>query len=207
MCSTVAMGAPPTRVVGIVLAAGAGERAGGAKALRLDGDRMPWLARAATALREGGCDSIIVVLGAGADRARDLVPPGATVVVAADWADGLSASLKAGLAAARRFDDASAALLTLVDLPNLPAAAVARLLTEPLAVTTLRRATYAGQPGHPVVIGREHWVAAATSAEGDRGAGSYLKDQGAELVDCSDLWDGSDVDGPEVEGFDAAPPV
>ena len=201
------MGAPPTRVVGIVLAAGAGTRAGGPKALRLDGDRMPWLARATTALREGGCAAIIVVLGAEADRARGFVPPDVMVVVASEWADGLSASLKAGLAAAQHFDDATAALITLVDLPGLPSAAVARLLAEPPTVTTLRRATYAGRPGHPVVIGRDHWVAAAAGAEGDHGAGSYLKAQGAELVDCSDLWDGADVDGSATEESDAAPPA
>ena len=198
------MGASPTRVVGIVLAAGAGERAGGPKALRRDPNiagaaGMPWLVRATTALREGGCAAIIVVLGAESERARDLVPMGVTIVVAPDWAQGLSASFRTGLAAAHH-DDATAALITLVDLPGLPSAAVARLLSEPATATTLRRAQYGGRPGHPVVLGRDHWEAAAASATGDRGAGSYLRAQGAELVDCSDLWDGADVDGADTDG-------
>jgi CTP:molybdopterin cytidylyltransferase MocA len=190
------MAMPTSRVAGIVLAAGAGTRAGGPKALRRDdihgGDGMPWSTRAVAALRAGGCATVLVVLGAEAEAARELLPVDVDIVVADDWAAGLSASLRAGLRAAP--SDATAALVTLVDLPGLPAAAVARLLAEPLDVTTLRRATYRGQPGHPVVIGHDYWTAAAESADGDRGAGRYLKQHDAELVECSDLWDGADQD-------------
>ncbi len=134
------------------------------------------------------------MLGADAAHARALVPADATVVVAEHWADGLSASLRAGLAATPA--GATTVVVTLVDLPGLPAAAVERLLAGPLGSATLRRATYEGRPGHPVVIGRDHWAAAAASAEGDRGAGRYLRDQGAELVELSGLWDGADDDDP-----------
>lgn len=188
------MSTSPPGVAGVVLAAGAGTRAGGPKALRRDADGMPWLHRAVAALRDGGCDSVLVVLGADAAGARDLVPVGSTVVVAERWADGLSESLHAGLAAAPA--DATAVVVTLVDLPGLPAAAVERLLVEPLGPATLRRASYDGRPGHPVVIGRDHWAAASAAAEGDRGAGPYLSAQGAELVELSGLWDGADDDGP-----------
>jgi CTP:molybdopterin cytidylyltransferase MocA len=186
------MGTPPTRVAGIVLAAGAGSRAGGPKALSRDDDGTPWLARAVATLRAGGCATVLVVLGAESEAARELLPVDADVVVADDWSTGLSASLRAGLRVAPT--DATAALITLVDLPDLAPAAVARLLAEPLDASTLRRATYRGRPGHPVVIGREHWSAAAESVEGDRGAGRYLKQHDAELVECSDLWDGADRD-------------
>lgn len=194
------MAAPSPRIAGIVLAAGAGTRAGGPKALRLDAEGMPWLQRAVAALREGGCDTVLVVLGAEAERAAALVPAGVTVVVAEDWADGLSASLRAGLAAAP--PDATAVVVTLVDLPGLPAAAVGRLLAPPLEASTLRRATYDGRPGHPVGLGRDHWAAAAASAHGDRGAGRYLRDQGAEVVELSGLWDGADEDGADEAGAD-----
>jgi CTP:molybdopterin cytidylyltransferase MocA len=188
------MSAPPPRVAGIVLAAGAGTRAGGPKALRRDDDGMPWLHRAVAALRGGGCDPVLVVLGAEAAAARVLVPADATVVVADAWADGLSASLRAGLTAAPPAADA--VVVTLVDLPGLPAAAVQRLLAPPVGPSTLRRATYASRPGHPVIIGRHHWATVAASADGDRGAGRYLRAQGAELVELSGFWDGDDADGP-----------
>lgn len=175
-----------------MLAAGAGTRAGGPKALRRGADGVPWLHLSVSALRAGGCDPVLVVLGAEAEAARALVPAEGDVVVADDWADGLSASLTAGLRAL----DADAAVVTLVDLHGLPAEAVARILESPVDTTTLRRAIYAGRPGHPVLLGRDHWTAAAASAEGDRGAGRYLKAQGAELVELSGLWDGEDDDDP-----------
>lgn len=180
------------RVAGVVLAAGAGTRAGGPKALRRDADGVPWLHLAVAALRTGGCDDLRVVLGAGADEARTLVPDGVEVVAAEDWAEGLSASFRAGLAGL----DADAAVVTLVDLHGLPAEAVARILSPAVDAATLRRATYAGRPGHPVLLGRDHWAAAAASAEGDRGAGRYLSAQDAEPVELSGLWDGEDDDGP-----------
>jgi CTP:molybdopterin cytidylyltransferase MocA len=180
------------RVAGVVLAAGAGTRAGGPKALRRDADGVPWLHLAVAALRTGGCDDLRVVLGADAEDARTLVPDDAEVVVAAEWAEGLSASFRAGLAGL----DADAAVVTLVDLHGLPAAAVARILAAPVLPSTLRRATYAGRPGHPVLLGRDHWSAAAASAQGDRGAGRYLSAQDAELVELSGLWDGEDDDAP-----------
>jgi CTP:molybdopterin cytidylyltransferase MocA len=178
------------QVTGIVLAAGAGTRAGGPKALRIDDDGTPWLHRAVAALRDGGCDDVVVVLGAEAGRARALTPAGARIVEAPGWADGLSASLATGLGAAT----GDAAVVTLVDLHRMPAEAVARILAAPVDAASLRRATYGGRPGHPVLLGRDHWAAAAASAEGDRGAGRYLQAQGAEPVELSGLWDGDDDD-------------
>ncbi|HEY6683600.1 MAG TPA: NTP transferase domain-containing protein, partial [Propionibacteriaceae bacterium] len=51
------------RIIGVLLAAGAGRRAGGPKALRVDPDGTSWLLRSITVLREGGCDAVVVVLG------------------------------------------------------------------------------------------------------------------------------------------------
>ena len=104
-------------VTGIVLAAGAGTRAGGPKALLRMPDGTPWLELACAFLAASGCDRVVAVLGAQANIARPLVPPSTEVLVAADWEQGMSASLRAGLAAAT----GEAALVTLVDLPELPA--------------------------------------------------------------------------------------
>jgi CTP:molybdopterin cytidylyltransferase MocA len=51
----------------------------------------------------------------------------------------------------------------------------------------LSRAGYEGRAGHPVLMGRAHWEAAAAAARGDRGAGSYLKRAGCPLIPCDDL--------------------
>ena len=61
---------PVASVVGVLLAAGSGERYGGPKALARDDDGTSWLLRSVQALRP--CAEIVVVLGAGADEAAAL---------------------------------------------------------------------------------------------------------------------------------------
>lgn len=197
----------PARVVGLVLAAGAGTRMGRPKALVRDGDDRPWIDRAVAALLDGGCPDVVVVLGAAADEARPLVPdlPSVSVVEAPAWGRGLGASLAAGLAALDGTtpdeDTPDAALVTLVDLPGLPSAAVRRVLgPEPSRPDTLRRAVFGGRPGHPVLIGRGHWAAIRDGLDGDQGAGEYLRTHGATAVECGDLWDGADQDRPAQTG-------
>jgi len=162
--------------------------------------RGPWLVRAVTTLRDGGCDDIVVVLGAEADRARQLVPAhGARVVEAHDWSVGMGASLRAGLAAA---GDSEAALIHLVDLPDVGPDVAARVL-EHVAPDALARAVYDGLPGHPVLLGREHWVGVTTGAVGDRGARAYLDGRIVTEVECGDLATGRDVDEPPMLSPDA----
>jgi len=140
---------------------------------------------------------VLVVVGAAAADVAALVPPSATVVVADGALHGLSESLRTALGAAARVPAAEAALLTLVDLPGMPAAVAARVVAAgPVDAGTLRRAVVDGRPTHPVLIGREHWDAVAESASGDRGAGRYLRQHGAAEVECGQLWDGADIDLP-----------
>lgn len=187
-------------VHGLLLAAGAGRRMGRPKALVRDPDGTAWLTRSVAVLRDGGCAGVTVVLGAAADEAgallrEELDPERVDVVVAEDWAEGMGASLRAGLAAVR--DDAGeAALVTLVDLPDVGAAVVARVLAGPVDAATLARATYGGRPGHPVLLGREHWAGVAAAATGDRGARDYLAAHDVLAVECGDLAAGYDVDRP-----------
>jgi CTP:molybdopterin cytidylyltransferase MocA len=181
-------------VTGILLAAGAGSRMGTPKAL-LSSNGVAWLASASALLRSGGCRPVLVVLGAEAERARAQLPPTdpARVVIADRWAEGLSHSLRAGLAEAT----GTAALVTVVDSPDLPLAVLQRILATPVCPDTLRQAVYNGAPGHPVLIGRAHWASLAAELAGDAGARRYLMAHGVEEVECGDLFDGRDIDTPE----------
>ena len=191
---------------GVLLAAGAGSRMGTPKAL-VEDDDGPWLPRGVRTLLEGGCDAVTVVLGAAADRARPLVPRHVDVVVASDWSAGMSASLRSGLRALEP-TGANTAVVHLVDLPDVGPDVVRRLLRATLRdggparagerpADALARAAYAGDPGHPVVLGRDHWVAIAESVAGDQGARDYLRAHDAALVECGDLASGRDVDARE----------
>jgi nicotine blue oxidoreductase len=171
-------------VAGVVLAAGAGTRYGMPKALVGQGE---WMRLAVAALADGGCGDVVVVLGAAVVD----VPPPARAVVATDWADGVSASLRAGLAAV---DGADVAVLHLVDTPDVGADVVARVLSA-APRSGLARATFAGRPGHPVVIARGHWVELSKTLRGDEGARTFLAGRhDVVAVECGDLASGADVD-------------
>lgn len=185
--------------VGLLLAAGAGRRMGQPKALVSDG-AGPWLARAVDTLRLGGCDQVVVVLGASADQARTLLDAyDVTIVVAADWDDGMGASLAAGLGRVLDCPElrgATRCLVTLVDLPDVGPDVVRRLLGQPDEADVLARAMYDGQPGHPVLLGHDHWAGVLATSTGDRGARDYLAVHPVTGVECGDLATGADRDTP-----------
>ncbi|MCW2735960.1 NTP transferase domain-containing protein [Nocardioides sp.] len=180
-----------TSVVGLLLAAGAGARFGGPKALARDPDGTSWLLRSVQSLRP--CAEIVVVLGAEAEQAAALLPMSVARVRADDWAEGMGASLRTGLSALP-WSAYDAALVTLVDLPDVDAAVVARVVAAATGPDVLARAAYDGVPGHPVLIGRDHWAGVVETATGDRGARDYLAPREVALVECGDLATGVDVD-------------
>ena len=192
------------RVAGLLLAGGAGRRLGIPKALLRDASGAPYLGRTIGALFDGGCVTVTVVLGAAASQALDLLADGGwtgdpdlSVVVAEDHAEGMGASLRTGLGSLTEHD---AALVMLVDLPDVGDAVMQRLL-QGATPDSLARATYAGQPGHPVLIGRNHWAGVLATARGDRGARAYLEANGVRDVACDDLATGRDLDRPEDLGL------
>lgn len=179
--------------VGLLLAAGAGRRMGQPKALVSDASG-PWLTRAVDTLAD--CDQVVVVLGARADEARPLLDAyDVTIVVAHDWAEGMGASLAAGLGHVLH-GEATRCLVTLVDLPDVGPDVVGRMLGRPDEADVLARATYDGTPGHPVLLGRDHWAGVLATSTGDRGARDYLADHAVTGVECGDLATGKDVDRP-----------
>lgn len=167
--------------------------------VELDGE--PLVVRALRTLAEGGAAPVVVVLGARADEVRAVLPEGVRAVEAPDWADGMGASLRAGLAALEgagpEGTGVDAAVVHLVDLPGVTAGAVARLVAVG-GRDVLARAAYGGRPGHPVLLGRAHWAGVRAAAVGDAGARGYLAGRAdVALVECGDLAGADDVDTPE----------
>ncbi|HYP48705.1 MAG TPA: nucleotidyltransferase family protein [Thermoleophilaceae bacterium] len=178
-------------IAGIVLAAGAGERFGGAKQLaELDG--LPLLEHSLRAMSAAGLDRLVVVLGSQAEDVLGAVDMhGAEPVVCKRWAEGQSASLACGLA---HFDGDTpeAVVVALGDQPRLSTEAVRRVLAARDGAPAAR-ATYAGEPGHPVVLDAS-LLPALRDVTGDVGARALLRRAGTVEVPCDDLGGGADVD-------------
>jgi nicotine blue oxidoreductase len=174
---------------GLVLAAGAGRRYGQPKApVVIDGERL--VDRAVRVLRDGGCDPVLVILGAWQGEVSH-----ALTVENPDWAEGMGSSLRVGLTALTDMA-VDEVVVTLVDLPGLTSHAVERIVSSAASIV---QATYHGERGHPVKFAREHWSAIATAAEGDAGARSFLKHRSDIVcVEVGDIADGRDLDAPSA---------
>jgi CTP:molybdopterin cytidylyltransferase MocA len=109
-------------IVGLVLAAGAGRRFGAQKLLHpVDGE--PLLRRTLRSLAAARLDALLVVLGSDAGRVGEaLAGLGLRCVLADRWAQGMSASLAAGLDALPA--SADAVLVVMGDQPGIGAAVV-----------------------------------------------------------------------------------
>jgi CTP:molybdopterin cytidylyltransferase MocA len=194
-------------VAGVVLAAGAGRRLGQPKALvRLGGELL--VERAIRTATQGSCDPVIVVLGSHAEQvlaAAQLEPAHQTV--AANWSEGMGASLRAGIDAATALDCVAIAVI-LVDQPRIGAEALRRLITAWQAGALAAVATYDGQPRNPVVLDRSIWSAVSDAAHGDIGARGWLRAHPDEVagVDCDGTGDPVDIDTPhDLETLQEAP--
>ncbi|PKZ66810.1 molybdopterin-guanine dinucleotide biosynthesis protein MobA [Gordonia terrae] len=178
----------PGRVLGVVLAAGAGTRYGMPKILADDGR---WLGHAVATLRDGGCAEVAVAMGAAVVEP----PPGAGALVVEDWADGVGASVAAALRWAMARPDAAGLAVHVVDTPDSGPEITARLLHAVGADrAALARAVFEGRPGHPVYIGADHFGPALREIGGDVGAQVYLRSRAVTPVECGDLSTGEDID-------------
>ena len=105
-------------------------------------------------------------------------------VEAQDYAEGLSASLRAGLAALPTA--ASAALVVLGDMPLVSAASIDQLLDayNPDEGRTIVAPTHAGELGNPVLWDRQHFPA-MMALTGDRGARGLLRQRADAVAEVS----------------------
>ena len=184
-------------VAGLVLAAGAGRRFGGPKALvDLDGEVL--VDRAIRMLADAGCAPVVVVLGA---AAPDVVARArldhAVVIVNDGWDEGIGSSLRCGLAALTDLR-AAAAVIALVDQPQVTAAVVRRLVDGWRDGRPARVATYDGKRRNPVLLAAQVWAAVSAVARDDEGARAWMRahPDDVEEVACDDLGRPADIDTP-----------
>ncbi len=111
------------------------------------------------------------------------------------YAEGLSASLKAGLSALQ--PDCPGVFVFLGDMPCIPPSVLKPLADSVVAGAPAAAPAFEGRRGHPVLLGRALF-ADLSGLEGDRGAGRLLDRLGAAVASVPAPDDGVlyDVDRP-----------
>ena len=180
---------PARPVAGIVLAAGRSSRMAPHNKLLLPGkDGTPMVARVVDNLLASSARPVIVVTGhRGDEMAAAVAGRDVRVVHAAEFAAGLSASLRAGLSAVP--EDAGAALVCLGDMPLVTGAMMDRLIEayDPDEGRSVVAPTCRGKVGNPVLWDRRFFPDMA-GLTGDTGARPLLE-RHAEHVALVELGD------------------
>jgi molybdenum cofactor cytidylyltransferase len=138
----------------ILLAAGGSARLGRPKQL-LEFRGQPLLRHAAETALASQCRPVVVVLGAEAEACADVLNGlPVRIVINADWNEGLSSSIRAGIAALESEKLAvSAAILCVADQPHLTAPLLNSLIeTHRATGKKIIAAQYAGVPGPPALF-------------------------------------------------------
>jgi CTP:molybdopterin cytidylyltransferase MocA len=189
---------------GLVLAAGRASRFGRQKQLaRLDG--RPLLEHSLRAITAAPLGRVVLVLGSGAEDVLAGVDlHGAEPLVCPRWQEGQAASLACGLA---ELSDCEAVVVTLGDQPQISPDAIRRVIAARGDGAMAVRATYGGDPGHPVLLEQELF-GPMRNVTGDHGARNLLMSVTVREIPCEDLGGGEDVDTPaELDALRAGGPV
>ena len=183
-----------TGVSAIVLAAGSGSRFGGGKLLARLG-RQTLIEAVLDNLRDAPVEEVIVVVGAYAQRLRELCEQyNVRTVDNGGWERGQSTSVLAGLRACG--EETRAAVVLLGDQPFVGAEAVERLVAAFAEGAKVAVATYGGKRRNPVLFSREVWPVLEAELAGDEGARSLLRRHPELVVEvpCEGAGDPADVD-------------
>jgi molybdenum cofactor cytidylyltransferase len=187
------------RIAAIVLAAGQSRRMGRNKLLiEIDGAAM--VERAVDAALASSAGPVITVLGheAASIRAR-LNGRNVTLVENPDYEQGLSTSLKRGIAALP--DNADGIIVCLADMPGIDARLIDRLIAafNPVEGREIIAPSHNGKRGNPVLWG-SRFLPELANVTGDSGAKHLLGVYPEYLVEIEGEDDGvlTDLDTPEA---------
>ncbi|MGI3778224.1 MAG: NTP transferase domain-containing protein [Janthinobacterium lividum] len=189
------------RVAAVVLAAGRSSRmAPRNKLLIPDADGHAMVTRVVDQVLGSAARPVLVVVGhQSGEVERALAGRPVRFVHAEDYGDGLSASLRAGIAAVP--EDVSAALVCLGDMPLVTARTLDRLVAayDPDEGRTIVVPTHRGRRGNPV-LWDARWFAEIAAVVGDTGARALLAAQAEHAVEVEIGEDGvlRDFDTPEA---------
>lgn len=186
----------PGPVGAILLAAGRSTRMGDANKLLADLAGRPVVTRTLDAIEAAGLPAL-VVLGNMAAEVRAALGERATFVEAPDFAEGLSRSLRAGIAAAPR--DWRAAIIALGDMPEVEPAVLTAMVAAFREPHDIVVPVWRGKRGNPVLWPRAHFARLATLS-GDVGGKALLAEFADHVVEVEVDTDAvlTDIDTPDA---------
>ena len=191
------------RIAAIVLAAGESRRMGERNKLLLSVGGRPLVEHVMRAVTASAVDEVVVVVGHEADRVQPVLAGYPVRVVRnPDYAEGMTTSIRAGVAAAD--PDAAGFMICLSDLPLIEPEEFTQLADafreavrrDPGAIV---RPVYKGEPGNPVVFSAAYRPAIA-GHQGLTGCKGLIKQHRAHVVEIPMATDHvvCDVDTPEA---------
>jgi molybdenum cofactor cytidylyltransferase len=187
------------RIAAIVLAAGRSTRMGGPNKLLAEVGGKPLARIAAEEALASRADPVIVVTGHQRERVEQaLAGLKVRFVHNPEFADGLSTSLKAGIAAVPA--EADGAIVCLGDMPQVRAALIDRMIAafDPARGALVVVPTIEGKRGNPVLWSRRFFPELA-ALEGDVGARHLIGAYGEALTEVpADAAALIDIDTPEA---------
>ena len=192
------------RVAVLVLAAGRSTRMGGPNKLLADANGEPLVVHAVKAALASQAVEVVVVLGHMAAEVKAAILSGVPqarvrFVTNPDFAEGLSTSVRTGIAALG--NEIDAAIVQLGDMPGVNSALLDRLMAafSPVEGRSICVPTVGGKRGNPVLWDRRFFAEIA-KVSGDTGA-KHLIGEHADLV-CEVEMTGeaaiTDIDTPEA---------
>jgi len=191
------------KVYAVVLAAGRSSRMGGPNKLMAHFAGKPLIRQTVERALSSKVSGAVVVTGHQAARIREALD-GLEIGFAhnADFASGLSSSLKTGIAAVP--DDAAGALIQLGDMPAISSADLDRLISafRKAGGQAIVRATHHGKRGNPVILPCALFAAVA-QLEGDTGA-RHLVEAGLMPVVDVEIGEGAAIDVDTRDALESA---
>jgi molybdenum cofactor cytidylyltransferase len=189
-------GAP--KIAALILAAGSGSRMGGSK-MTADVSGAPMVRRVAEAVSASKAKPIVVVTGNEPEKvAAALGGIEAKLVHNPNFAQGMSTSLKAGLAALPK--DIDGVVVALGDMPLVSSGDIDRLIRafNPLEGRAICVPVHGGRRGNPVLWGKQ-FVAEMQAISGDQGARRLIEEHADQVIEVPVEGDGVlvDVDTPD----------
>jgi molybdenum cofactor cytidylyltransferase len=189
-----------SHVAALVLAAGQSRRMGALNKLLIEIDGVPMVRRVVEMLRRSSAASIVVVTGHERERVEAALKDLPVAFVHnADYAQGLSTSLKVGIAALP--DDTDGTLVCLGDMPRVTAAEIDRLIAafNPVEGRGICVPTRRGKRGNPVLWARR-FFAEMQDVAGDVGAKHLIGAYPEMVAEVEMADDGvlTDIDTPQA---------